>query len=558
MEINPIHIDGSCVASDDELIANMKHTITRGLPEIEGLYPVREGSIAIVASGPSVVGQLEALLQYPGRVVAVRDAHDWMIRNGRIPDYALTVDPLANSWHCFELKNPDVQYVIGSQCNAAVFDHLAGQKVLTFHTYMKDGQTEPAGKFLMPGLSTSGLRAIAVFYCLGWRNFNLFGFDSCLKDGKLRVNGTTPTSDEEIVELRIDPDGEKFYANMAMTLQAQQFLDIFDMMPGIHVETHGEGLIPAILAKYRKQQMEIEQEAPHEWNGRVSFIHPAGPEMASYRYRTAMPANELGASINDLTASILVFSKPNNQHLMDLCRAKARGQKVIVDFCDDHFKWMCYTEFLRRADMVVCPTERMREIISKVRTYGRSDAVVIPDPYEYPLAAPHCHGVRCLWFGHSINRASLLRILPDIEGYPLRVVGNFDNAIPWSHETMLREFATADVVLMPSTDEYKSANRTVEAIRQGCFVIAEPHPAIKDFPGIWIGNIKEGLEWLKRRPLPEVSSRILRAQRFVTERYSPPIVASAWSNVIQSLTTSALANANGPDGSASVLEIQRT
>jgi hypothetical protein len=66
----------------------------------------------------------------------------------------------------------------------------------------------------------------------------------------------------------------------------------------------------------------------------------------------------------------------------------------------------------------------------------------------------------------------------------LRVVSNFEGAIPWSKETMLEEFARADIVVIPTTASYKSANRAIEAIRQGCFVVAEPHPALEGFPDL--------------------------------------------------------------------------
>jgi hypothetical protein len=160
---------------------------------------------------------------------------------------------------------------------------------------------------------------------------------------------------------------------------------------------------------------------------------------------------------------------------------------------------------------------------------------------------PHCNGVNLLWFGHQVNRASLQRILPEIDGYPLRVVSNFGGAIPWSKETMLREFAQADIVIIPFTEKYKSSNRTLEAIRQGCMVVAEPHPAINDIPGIWIGNIKEGIEWT-RHNLTAANERIGMAQKYVETVYSPQTLTAAWKKAIQSPITSAAALKNGTVG----------
>jgi hypothetical protein len=127
------------------------------------------------------------------------------------------------------------------------------------------------------------------------------------------------------------------------------------------------------------------------------------------------------------------------------------------------------------------------------------------------------------------------------------VVGNFGGAIPWSISTMYDQFAGADIVILPGTEPYKSANRAVEAIRQGCFVVAEPHPAWNDIPGIWIGNIKEGVEWTGAH-CTEANQRTLEAQSYVMEKFSPQTVASLWKTIIQQPTTSVAAINVGPAG----------
>jgi hypothetical protein len=150
-------------------------------------------------------------------------------------------------------------------------------------------------------------------------------------------------------------------------------------------------------------------------------------ESASWRYRAKIPAGDW-ASLNDLTGDTLIFAKPQANELMDMARAKARGAWIVVDFCDDHFDWMHYQEALAPCG---CGDLLHHRNGKRIKELGR-DATVIADPYEYPEMPPHCNGVNLLWYGHHVNRESLQRILPDLEGYPLRVVSNFDGAIPWS------------------------------------------------------------------------------------------------------------------------------
>lgn len=283
----------------------------------------------------------------------------------------------------------------------------------------------------------------------------------------------------------------------------------------------------------------------------VSFIHRGTPSMASYRYRAAIPAAELGAAINDHKADVLVFSKPTHEDCLNAQAAQASGRIVVADFCDDHFdRYEHYVQLASIADAVTCPTETMAH---RIRGFMGRDATVIADPYEFPEAVPHCRGNRCLWFGHAVNFHSLERVLPDVRA-PLTIVSNAAGMRPWSMETMYREFAHADIVLLPATAPYKSANRAVESIRQGCFVVAEPHPALDGFPGIWVGNIKEGIEWAQENHWI-ANERTTQAQQFIKQRFSPKTQASAWKSLfekVRSRSTSAAGKSTGQAGSASI------
>lgn len=539
----PLKITGKCVAEDETLFANMDAAIARGYPQVKEAQSAKTGAILLVASAPSVKGQLELIKKMKAAgspIVAIKGAHDWLIDNGVIPDYALAIDPQEHRI-AFYKPQPTVHYMIASQCHPAMFDNLNGCQVTLWHPYVKKGQDRPKNCMLIGGGTTSGLRAISLFYVLGYRQFELFGFDSCNDGEMLRVNGDGLKDGDNLIEVSIEPQGETFYCNTAMALQAEHFQTYYDYLPDATFNGHGHGLIQAIIKKREQNMMELGGIIDHkrELNNRTSFIHWGDKNAASWRYRSKIPAGDW-ASQNDLAADTLIFAKPQANELMVMARAKARGAWVVVDFCDDHFDWMHYQEALRLADAVTCSTNEMAK---RIKELGR-DATVIADPYEFPEMPPHYAGTNLLWFGHHVNRDSLQRILPDLKGYPLRVVSNFDGAIPWSKETMLEEFARADIVVIPTTASYKSANRAIEAIRQGCFVVAEPHPALKDFP-IYIGNIKEGIEWTKQQNMNELISK---AQKFVREEFSPQILIDKWKIATRRPTTSDAGKRNGTVG----------
>lgn len=280
---------------------------------------------------------------------------------------------------------------------------------------------------------------------------------------------------------------------------------------------------------------------------KVSFCHYGNESMASYRYRAMIPAKELGADINNPKADVIIFAKPIDQDVPYVVKAQQDGRKIIADFCDMHFHLPFYDLILKTADAVTVPTKWFSNYIRE--EYGIL-AHVIPDPYEYEEAEPHCSGNKLLWFGHGLNIDSLMRIAHKLTDYPLTIVSNLDGAVPWSKENILTEMAKADIVVMPETAPYKSSNRTLEAIRRGCFVVAEPHPAINDFPGIWIGQIRKGVEWASQNP-EAANERTKLAQEYVRKWYSPKTQADAWRTVIRTAlycSTSAPAIFTGTNG----------
>ena len=73
----------------------------------------------------------------------------------------------------------------------------------------------------------------------------------------------------------------------------------------------------------------------------VSFCHYGNTSMASYRYRVAIPARELGAKINDPKADVMICCKPNEQDIPYTLKARNEGRTVIMDFCDLHLTIRC-------------------------------------------------------------------------------------------------------------------------------------------------------------------------------------------------------------------------
>ena len=526
-------IHSQCVADDATLYAHIESALMRQLPIVRQ-YEMHEGTAVIVGSGPSVLGQVEAIRTWKAEgamIVALKDAHDWLIANQIIPHIAIAIDPQAARAKVFATPHRDVTYLLASQVHPEMLDHLKLFHIELWHAYIRKGQqVPPPGTALIAGGTTTGLRAMTLLYTMGFRTMELFGFDSSLTNGVLRLNGTVPRDGEQVHDVTVG--GRTFSCSMSMLAQASEFQNAYEVMPDLTIHAHGDGLIPAIVRERAARPIRT-----------TSFIHHMGPSAASFRYRAQIPAAWLNASLNDLTADVVVVSKPESVTIPEVKRCLGNGQSVIVDFCDDHFASQHYRDLVRLADAVTCCSDVLAHTILGL---GR-EATVIHDPYESPECPAHGSGARLLWFGHALN-------LPDaklerFQHYDLHIVSNAPNTIPWSPETMDAEWARADIVILPTPAPYKSANRAIESIRRGCFVVAEPHPSLTKIPGIWIGDIEEGIQWAIQH-WPEANRRTALSQIYLSKVYDPHIVACVWSRAIQGCpSTWGLDVAAGPVGS---------
>lgn len=275
------------------------------------------------------------------------------------------------------------------------------------------------------------------------------------------------------------------------------------------------------------------------------FIHRAGPELASYRYRAEIPAKAIGACVNGgESGHVYIFNKPIHADVELAKECKAEGVKVVVDIGDDHFNhatWgPVYREMVGLADFLVAPTENMASRLGKY--FGKTADAVIPDPYEEALQPPHAAGQKLLWYGHPVNLKDLKGNLEYIKDFDLTIVtgknhGLDHDYLQWTPEVQTQELSRANIVIIPTRKgvEFKTANRLVNALRAGCFPVCGGHiPSYQEFRKVaWVGNFSTGLRWATAYP-QDLNALVAEGQQYI-EKFSPENIGKLWQQVVDSL-----------------------
>ena len=315
---------------------------------------------------------------------------------------------------------------------------------------------------------------------------------------------------------------------------------------------------------------------------------PAGPtsDLASARYRVLIPAQQLARlghqvqiailgpggwpqEVKNAPCDALVISKSFHAANEELAKAmKARGVKVVVDLCDDHFESAEFGAHLRNlvalADIVVASTEAMAE---SVRRNTGCDAIVITDPVEGPRAfpkfAPRLPWLRVAWFGHPSNLRGIAAKSAELEALaqhvpvhlsivtaqwpePPAFIAALQAAnpaklrivhVPWSVESTWKTLAESDLVWIPAEESartaVKSPNRLLESLWAGRMVVADPVPSYMPFADlvpIGKGLVAGALEVLEDPAATE--ARVREAQRRIARLHSPFECGRRWAEAL--------------------------
>jgi hypothetical protein len=345
---------------------------------------------------------------------------------------------------------------------------------------------------------------------------------------------------------------------------------------------------------YSKRAMRI------RWVVSAASVTPISSELssdlASYRYRAAIPMRELrarghacdwhalraGETVDDrhplLDTDVLVIAKNHSEPaevIALLDRARTAGIATVVDTCDDYFADTeplapYYRALVERADVV---TTSSFQLAGSVEDATGAHACVVRDPYEGPEGVPRWSPtdgrVHALWFGTPLNLPALLdeaMALPRIEGCRLDIVAltrrcdGLEEAFEklsarapdrltlafreWSLERNWSALRDCDCVVIPvkEGDRFslaKGPNRLVEALRAGRYAFTGGLPAYEELrPYASVGeDIGCAITGALRHP-DEVLQCIAAGQRYVEQHYSPPAVAAEWENALRTAIAS--------------------
>lgn len=325
-------------SSDDTLRDNAVDALKR--PHWLAMKPEHKGVALIVGGGPSLAETLfyvRGMQKNRCTVFATNNTYRYLKEQGIQPDAHVMLD--ARPQNIEFVPTESVPKYYASICDKSVLE-AAGSDLIAWHPHQPcihdHIKHHPSAAIEIGGGTTVGLRAIAVAYVLGYREFRLFGFDSCYRE----THHAYPQSlndGEKTVEVTVA--GKRYKCAPWMVSQAEEFKELVAAMVnmGCMVTVYGEGMLQAVAEEMGKLLTEIDglYWPISDQETRASVMHTIADV---YKFVEFCPRRGVAVQAG---GNVGVFPKELAKHF----------QKVVT-FEPDAVNWECFQRNVNEPNIV--------------------------------------------------------------------------------------------------------------------------------------------------------------------------------------------------------------
>lgn len=245
----PVNFKTEVVETSDNIERNIRACLSRPYHPFTNVManPYRP-PCSIFGSGPSIDYTWP---RATGDVIACNAAHDYLIKKGIVPRYAMLWDPVDVTEE-FITPNPRVTYLLASRCHPKVFRRFRNHRVIVWHAAGDDciqrlleeyRKMEP----MIMGGSAAAIRAMFLAVAMGYMNLNVFGMDGSFDGSSTHIRQSVVKEDEMAP---IFCNGKWFRTASWLAVQAEDFKKCAPYLAavGVKMTLHGNGLIPHIAS----------------------------------------------------------------------------------------------------------------------------------------------------------------------------------------------------------------------------------------------------------------------------------------------------------------------
>lgn len=238
--------------SNEQLEHNITVNSQRDVPWLY-THHAHAGTAIMCGGGPSLIDHLDDIRRLQaegGKIFAMNAASRFLRSHGIAVDAQVIADAKLETTTLYD--SGAAVHFLASQVHPDVFDK--GGNIVLWHLAIDEQmdrlfpeqRRKQGGYSLVGGGASVGNSALCMAYVLGYREFELFGYDSSHRDGESHaynqeMNRFIPTVD-------VIWGGKRYQSSVAMKAQAEKFQFTAQSLKreGCVIRVHGDGLLPAM------------------------------------------------------------------------------------------------------------------------------------------------------------------------------------------------------------------------------------------------------------------------------------------------------------------------
>lgn len=269
--------------SEDIVWQNMRANLAKGLNQLKPFGEQAEQKVVVLGGGPSLndhIIEIQDLKAAGAKIVTMNGTYTWAKEHHLWPVTQFMLDAREFNTRFVDPVDENNVYILASQIHPHIVDKLPPEKTWLMQCNLDPASvevvTETLGKmyedwFPVCGGSTIMLRTLPALFMMGFRDVEVFGFDSCFNgtpiDERDRLehhhayeqpeNDVGDNSDRVGI---VTVAGKSFAVEGWMLCQAKEFIDFRRrLLGGMTIKVHGNGLIAHCL-EHNLDDIELAEE----------------------------------------------------------------------------------------------------------------------------------------------------------------------------------------------------------------------------------------------------------------------------------------------------------
>lgn len=288
--ILPVHV--ICNTSDEEIYENIRINSARD-KVWQKVIPAHDRVAVICGSGPSLKDNLEKIKEKRDQgcvIFALNGAAKFLYENGVYPDYQVILDAREET---AQLIGPAKEHLFASQVHPSLFEQVPDAvlwqldvgKPELFDHYIPDFA-------IIGGAASVGNTTTCLAFAMGYRDLQLFGYDSSHRDGKGHAFSQPMNDGDPCASVHFN--GKDYIASLTMKLQAEKFQETSRALidAGCKIEVHGEGLLPDMF-RAKTENLSEKEKYERMWSHSTYRKYSPGEDILHYFLDVADPQGRI-------------------------------------------------------------------------------------------------------------------------------------------------------------------------------------------------------------------------------------------------------------------------